>query len=189
MRLQFSFAWPLLFSSGYLLATMTYGGFSWLELVKVALIGFFGFEAGLVLNDYVDRDYDKKDVDGRLTKYWRISGTRPIPSGLIPPAHARMLFLVLAGITTILILTPALSPFDVRAAHHDLLLCHRGVLPGGETDPAGVPVPADLRPDRFCPLSGCRVSLRREPGHHRAPVFRLLLPVCPCPSGRKRPDR
>ena len=85
MRLQFSFAWPLLFSSGYLLATMTYGGFSWFELVKVALIGFFGFEAGLVLNDYVDRDYDKKDVDGRLTKYWRLSGTRPIPSGSSRP--------------------------------------------------------------------------------------------------------
>ena len=26
-RLQFSFAWPLFFSSGYLLATVTYGGF------------------------------------------------------------------------------------------------------------------------------------------------------------------
>ena len=97
MRLQFSFAWPLLFSSGYLLATVTSGGFSWLGLVTVALIGFFGFEAGLVLNDYVDRDYDKKEVEGRLTKYWRLSGTRPIPAGLIPPAHARMLFLVLAG--------------------------------------------------------------------------------------------
>ena len=56
MRLQFSFAWPLLFSSGYLLATMTYGGFEWFVLAKVALIGFFGFEAGLVLNDYIDRD-------------------------------------------------------------------------------------------------------------------------------------
>ena len=41
MRLQFSFAWPLLFSSGYLLATVTSGGFSWLGLVTVALIGFF----------------------------------------------------------------------------------------------------------------------------------------------------
>jgi 4-hydroxybenzoate polyprenyltransferase len=106
MRLQFFFAWPLLFSSGYLLATMTFGGFSWLMLVKVALIGFFGFEAGLVLNDYIDRDIDKKDVEqGRLTKYWRLFGIRPLPAGLIPPLHALVVFFMLAGITTTLILT------------------------------------------------------------------------------------
>jgi 4-hydroxybenzoate polyprenyltransferase len=106
MRLQFFFAWPLLFSSGYLLATMSYGGFSWLVLVKVALIGFFGFEAGLVLNDYIDRDIDKKDVEqGRLTKYWRFFGTRPLPAGIIPPLHALALFVMFAGITTALILT------------------------------------------------------------------------------------
>jgi len=106
LRLQFSFAWPLLFCSGYLLATMTYGGFEWLMLTKVALIGFFGFEAGLVLNDYVDREIDKKDLDpGRLTKYWRLFGTRPLPAGLIPPGHALALFCVLAGIAAILILT------------------------------------------------------------------------------------
>jgi len=105
-RLQFSFAWPLLFSSGYLLATMTYGGFTWPGLVIVALIGFFGFEAGLVLNDYVDRDLDKKDVEHRLlTRYWRFFGTRPVPAGLIPPAHALALFGVLAGISAVLILT------------------------------------------------------------------------------------
>lgn len=106
MRLHFSFAWPLLFSAGYLLATMAYGGFSWLMLGKVALIGFAGFEAGLVLNDYIDRDIDKKDVEpGRLTKYWRLFGTRPIPSGLIPPKNALALFVVLAGIAALLILT------------------------------------------------------------------------------------
>ena len=105
-RLQFFFAWPLLFSSGYLLATMTCGGFEWFVLVKVALIGFFGFEAGLVLNDYIDREIDRKDVDpGRLTKYWRFFGTRPLPAGLIAPTHALALFMVLAGITAILILT------------------------------------------------------------------------------------
>jgi 4-hydroxybenzoate polyprenyltransferase len=105
-RLQFFFAWPLLFSSGYLLATLTYGGFSWLELAKVALIGLFGFEAGLVLNDYIDRDYDKKDIEpGRLTRYWRLFGTRPIPAGLIAPVQALTLFGVLAGITVMLVLT------------------------------------------------------------------------------------
>ena len=97
-RLQFSFAWPLLFSSGYLLATITYGGFEWFVLAKVGLIGFFGFEAGLVLNDYVDRDIDKKNVEpGGLTKYWRLFGTRPLPAGLIPPRRALAVFGVLAG--------------------------------------------------------------------------------------------
>ncbi len=105
LRLQFFFAWPLLFGSGYLLATMSYGGFEWFVLAKVTLIGFFGFEAGLVLNDYIDRDIDKKDIEGRLTRYWRFSGTRPLPAGLIPPAHALILFIVLAGITAVLILT------------------------------------------------------------------------------------
>ncbi|MDO9550507.1 MAG: UbiA family prenyltransferase [Methanoregula sp.] len=105
-RLQFSFAWPLLFSSGYLLATVTYGGFAWLDLLRVALIGFFGFEAGLVLNDYIDREFDKKDIESeKLTKYWRVFGTRPIPSGLVSPKAAVALILVLAAITTCLILT------------------------------------------------------------------------------------
>ena len=105
-RLQFSFAWPLLFCSGYLLATTVYGNFAWLDLVRVALIGFFGFEAGLVLNDYVDRQYDKKDIESdKLTRYWRIFGKRPIAEGLIPPNHALGLFLLFAAITVCLIAT------------------------------------------------------------------------------------
>jgi len=105
-RLQFSFAWPLLFCSGYLLATVTYGGFAWFDLVRVALIGFFGFEAGLVLNDYIDREYDRKDVEtGKLTKYWRVFGTRPIPAGLVSPRAAVVLILMLSAITACLILS------------------------------------------------------------------------------------
>jgi 4-hydroxybenzoate polyprenyltransferase len=106
LRLQFFFAWPLLFGSGYLLATTFYGGFSGLTLFTVALIGFFGFEAGFILNDYVDRNYDKKDIEpDRLTKYWRVFGTRPIPLGLISPRKALGLFVVLVAITSLLILT------------------------------------------------------------------------------------
>jgi 4-hydroxybenzoate polyprenyltransferase len=72
----------------------------------VALIAFFGFEAGLVLNDYIDRDFDKKDIESsRLTKYWRIFGTRPIPLGLISPRSALALFFVLVIVTTFLIAT------------------------------------------------------------------------------------
>jgi 4-hydroxybenzoate polyprenyltransferase len=109
LRLQFFFAWPILFSSGYLLATSSYAVFSWITLLQVALIGFFGFEAGFVLNDYVDRKYDTRDVEaGKLTRYWRVFGSRPIAEGAIPPGHALLLFLVLISITTLLIL---LLPF------------------------------------------------------------------------------
>ncbi|WP_440950615.1 UbiA family prenyltransferase [Methanosphaerula subterraneus] len=103
-RIQFFFAWPLLFCSGYLLAAGD--AFSWSSLLKAALIGFFGFEAGLVLNDYIDRNYDRRDVEtDKLTKYWRVFGTRPIAEGLIPPQHALALFLLLAIITALLVLT------------------------------------------------------------------------------------
>ena len=106
LRLQFFFAWVILFSSGYLLATSIYGGLSVFDLARVALIAFFGFEAGLVLNDYIDRDFDKKDIESsRLTKYWRIFGTRPIPLGLISPRSALALFFVLVTVTTLLIAT------------------------------------------------------------------------------------
>jgi 4-hydroxybenzoate polyprenyltransferase len=105
-RLQFFFAWPLLFCSGYLLATTVYGNFAVVDIVRVALIGFFGFEAGFVLNDYVDRQYDKKDIESdKLTRYWRIFGKRPLAEGLIPPNHALGLFLLLAAVTTGLIAT------------------------------------------------------------------------------------
>jgi 4-hydroxybenzoate polyprenyltransferase len=105
-RLQFFFAWPLLFCSGYLLATTVYGNFAWFDLARVSLIGFFGFEAGLVLNDYIDRDYDKKDIESdKLTKYWRIFKTRPIPAGLISPNRALGLFIGFAAIAAGLIVT------------------------------------------------------------------------------------
>jgi len=105
-RLKFFIAWPLLFCSGYLLATATYGGFSWMLLATVALIGFFGFEAGLVLNDYIDRGYDTKDVDrGRLTPYWRVFGTRPVAEGLISARVAAGLVIGLVVLTAGLVLT------------------------------------------------------------------------------------
>lgn len=106
LRLQFFFAWPVLFCSGYLLATSVYGFFSWFDLAKVALIGFLGFEGGFVLNDYVDRNYDARDIESeKLTKYWRIFGKRPIPEGIIAPRQALGLFVLLAAATTVLIST------------------------------------------------------------------------------------
>lgn len=106
LRLHFFFAWPLLFCSGYLLATITYGLFSWSYLIRVLIIGLLGFEGGLVLNDYIDREYDRRDTEfGKLTKYWRVFGTRPIPAGLISPKNALLFFLILAFSAFILIAT------------------------------------------------------------------------------------
>ncbi|MFA6673279.1 MAG: UbiA family prenyltransferase, partial [Methanoculleus sp.] len=96
-RIHFFFVWPLLFCSGLALAFENYGGLSWELVGRAALIGLFGFEAGLVLNDYVDREYDRKDVDESLTRYWRPFKARPIPAGQISPQAAFAIFLVLAG--------------------------------------------------------------------------------------------
>ncbi len=104
-RLQFGFAWPLLFCSGLFLAFQNYGGFDWILVLKAILIGFFGFEAGFVLNDYVDRNRDKKDVEATLTNYWRMFKKRPISSGLITPKQALVLFFVLVALTSVLIAT------------------------------------------------------------------------------------
>lgn len=106
LRVHFFFAWPLLFCSGFFLAANHYGTYTGCDIVRVGLIGFFGFEAGFVLNDYVDREYDRKDIEARrLTRYWRIFGTRPIPAGLISPRNALLLFAVLAALTIILAAT------------------------------------------------------------------------------------
>ena len=104
-RIHFFFVWPILFCSGLMLAFKVYNGFSWSLLVKAVLIAFFGFEAGFVLNDYVDKEVDKKDVDDRLTRYWRPFSERPIPSGFITPKRALALFFVFVTISAILAYT------------------------------------------------------------------------------------
>jgi len=104
-RLHFFFVWPLLFCSGLIFSFQSYGAVSNWVILKAALIAFFGFEAGFVLNDYVDRDVDKMDVDDHLTKYWRPFGVRPLPIQAISLDNARTLFLILAGAASLLILT------------------------------------------------------------------------------------
>jgi 4-hydroxybenzoate polyprenyltransferase len=100
------FAWPLIFCSGLFLAFQNYDIFSWGILIKAILIGLFGFEGGMILNDYVDRDIDKKDVEhDLLTNYWRPFKARPIPSGTISSNDALQLFLLFFFITVALILT------------------------------------------------------------------------------------
>jgi 4-hydroxybenzoate polyprenyltransferase len=72
-----------------LLAFQTYGGFSWSLTTRAALIGLFGFEAGVVLNDYVDRKIDKLDIESdKLGRHLRLFGKRPLASGLIRPSAA-----------------------------------------------------------------------------------------------------
>lgn len=73
--------------------------------MKTALIGTLGFEAGLVLNDYVDRNIDRFDIDNTLTNYWRPFKERPIPSGKISSENAFWLLILLIGVTSVLIFT------------------------------------------------------------------------------------
>ncbi len=105
-RLHFFFVWPTLFCAGLFFAFNFYGGFSLFTVFRVALIGFLGFEAGLVLNDIVDAKVDKKEVENdRLTKYWRPFGRRPISEGLISKQTAMVLFGILVTLTSIIIFT------------------------------------------------------------------------------------
>jgi hypothetical protein len=63
IRAHFMFAWPLIFCSGLFLAFQNYGGFSWILLLKAILIGLFGFEGGMILNDYVVEILTKKKLN------------------------------------------------------------------------------------------------------------------------------
>jgi len=105
-RLHFFFVWPSLFCSGLFLAFQFHEGYSWSLIIRAVFIGFFGFEAGLVLNDIVDRDIDRKEIEtDKLTKYWRVFGKRPISQDLISSNKAFTLFFIFVALTTILIFT------------------------------------------------------------------------------------
>ena len=105
-RIHFGFVWPLVCLSGLMLAFHNYGGFSWSLTVRAIIGALLGFEAGFVLNDYIDRDIDKKDVEfNKLTPYWRVFNKRPLASGLIAPRTALLLFITLVICTSVIILT------------------------------------------------------------------------------------
>jgi 4-hydroxybenzoate polyprenyltransferase len=80
LRLHFFFVWPMLFSAGLFFGFILNGSFSLILVLQATLIAFFGFEAGLVLNDVVDANLDKKELpsEKKLTKYWRPFGRRPL---------------------------------------------------------------------------------------------------------------
>ena len=104
-RLHFFFVWPLVFCSGLILSFQNYGSVSNWVILKAAIIALFGFEAGFVLNDYVDHEYDRLDVDDILTRYWRPFGVRPISTEAISLKDAKLLFIIFAGTASVLILT------------------------------------------------------------------------------------
>lgn len=78
-----------------------------LLVLQAVLIGFLGFEGGLVLNDVVDAELDRKELaqDKALTKYWRPFGQRPLPAGLISRNQAIVIFAVLAASASVVIFT------------------------------------------------------------------------------------
>ena len=104
-RAHFAIVWPLLFLSGLMLAFKDYNVFSWSLLVRVVFIGLFGFEAGMVLNDIIDRNIDKKVGENKFTKYWRPFNERPLTSGLISTKEALLVFAVFVAIAASLIAT------------------------------------------------------------------------------------
>ena len=107
LRLHFFFVWPTLFCAGLFLSFGFNGGFSYTLVLQAILIGFCGFEAGLVLNDIVDAHIDKKELvsDNYLTKYWRPFGERPIPNSLFSRRQAIAVFAVLVAVTSAVIFT------------------------------------------------------------------------------------
>ena len=107
LRLHFFFVWPTLFCAGLFLGFFFYGNFSLITVLQSVLIGFLGFEAGLVLNDILDANIDKKELpsDNKLTKYWRPFGKRPISQALVSRNQAVAVFIVLVVLTTVVIFT------------------------------------------------------------------------------------
>ncbi|NHJ22675.1 MAG: prenyltransferase [Candidatus Lokiarchaeota archaeon] len=104
-RAHFAIVWPLLFISGLLIAFRDNNYFSFPLVITVFFIGLFGFEAGMVLNDIVDRKIDKLGIDNEFTKYWRPFKERPLSADIISFREALIVFLIFVAITIVLIAT------------------------------------------------------------------------------------
>ncbi|HHN81301.1 MAG TPA: prenyltransferase, partial [Methanomicrobia archaeon] len=102
-RAHFSIVWPLLICAGLSLATTSHGTASAHYYLHVGTIGLFGFLAGLVQNDIVDRTIDEDEPDESLTRYWRPFKERPLVTGSISLRAALVLFLCLVIATTCLV--------------------------------------------------------------------------------------
>ncbi|MFX1281912.1 MAG: UbiA family prenyltransferase [Promethearchaeota archaeon] len=104
-RAHFAIVWPLLFISGLLIAFRENDYFSLPLLLIVFFIGLFGFEAGMVLNDIIDRKVDRLVVENDYTRYWRPFKERPLPSDSVSIQEALIIFIIFIGITLVLITT------------------------------------------------------------------------------------
>ncbi len=104
-RAHFAIVWPLLFISGLLIAFRENNYFSLPLLLTVFFIGLFGFEAGMVLNDIIDRKVDKLVDDNEYTRYWRPFKKRPLTSESVSIQEAFIIFIIFIGITLVLIAT------------------------------------------------------------------------------------
>ena len=104
-RAHFAIVWPLLFISGLLIAFRENNYFSLPLLLTVFFIGLFGFEAGMVLNDIIDRKVDQLGNDNEYTRYWRPFKERPLPSESVSIQEALIIFIIFIGITLVLIAT------------------------------------------------------------------------------------
>ncbi len=104
-RAHFAIIWPLLFLSGLMLAFKDYNVFSLSLFIRVIFIGLFGFEAGMVLNDIIDRNVDRKVGENKFTKYWRPFNERPLTSGIISLKEALAVFIIFIAIAASLIAT------------------------------------------------------------------------------------
>ena len=104
-RAHFAIVWPLLFISGLLIAFRENNYFSLPLVIIVFFIGLFGFEAGMVLNDIIDRKVDKLGNDNEYTRYWRPFKERPLPSESVSIQEALIIFIIFIGITLVLIAT------------------------------------------------------------------------------------
>jgi 4-hydroxybenzoate polyprenyltransferase len=115
-RLHFVPIWPLIFITGLFMAFENYGSFSLHITIKAILISTLGFEAAFILNDIVDIEHDKHDVDWEITKYWRPFGTRPLASEEISRRIALIIFSGLLALVAALIYTfPAPNRYYIYA--------------------------------------------------------------------------
>ena len=104
-RAHFAIVWPLLFISGLLISFRENNYFSLPLLIIVFFIGLFGFEAGMVLNDIIDRKVDKLVEENEYTRYWRPFKERPLASESVSIQEALIIFIIFIGITLVLIAT------------------------------------------------------------------------------------
>ena len=112
LRPRFALIWSLLFSSAYVLGAVLNGTFSFLGLIEAFFIGFLGLIAGLIINDYVDREFDARCPICREEEGGTFP-TKPLARGLIPPSHAVFLSSAFVFLAAVLVFLSFPQPHSV----------------------------------------------------------------------------